>query len=99
LRVRVHIDQKESILATLKQGDFFGEISLLDEGPRSADVIANQDSALLKISTASFYRLVKEAPAMATPFLLALSRSLVGRMRNLSKQYQDSIHLFRSLGE
>jgi CRP-like cAMP-binding protein len=38
LRVRVMIGQKETILTTLGPGDFFGDISLFDHGPRSADV-------------------------------------------------------------
>ena len=43
VRVRVMRDGKESILATLKSGDFFGEVSLLDEGPRSADVVRSEE--------------------------------------------------------
>lgn len=90
LRVRVMRQGKESILATLKAGDFFGEISLLDEGPRSADVVANDRSTLLKISTASFAKLRREAPSLAEPFLHSLGQILVGRMRILNKRYVDS---------
>ena len=95
LRARVQVDNKEITLATLGPGDFFGEISLLDHGPRSADVIANQSSVLLKISSEAFARLRREAPALALPFLTALSQSIVGRLRTLTKKYQDSIHFSR----
>src|SRR5260370_9710684 len=47
LRVRLMIAGKESIIVTLNAGEFFDEISLFDHGPRSADVIANQDATLL----------------------------------------------------
>ena len=96
LRSRVMVDGRESTLATLTIGDFFGEISLLDHGPRSADVLANQESVLLKISAAAFDKLRLEAPALAAPFLFALSRLIAGRLRNLNKRYQDSIHLSRA---
>ena len=65
LRVRMMISGKESILATLNAGDFFGEISLFDHGPRSADVLANSESTLLKITSSAFQRLVQEAPDLA----------------------------------
>jgi CRP-like cAMP-binding protein len=97
VRVRVLREGKESILATLKAGEFFGEVSLLDEGPRSADVVANERSTLLKISTASFARLRREAPALAEPFLHALSQILVGRMRVLNKRYVDSLLMLQTL--
>lgn len=97
LRVRVLRKGKESILATLKAGDFFGDISLLDEGPRSADVVANDRSTLLKISTTAFARIRNEAPALAEPFLHALSKILVGRLRILNKRYVDSLLMLRSL--
>ena len=98
LRALTMVDGKESTLSTMTAGDFFGEISLLDQGPRSADVVANLESVLLKISSSAFDRLVAEAPALALPFLLALSRSFVGRMRNLTKRYEDSVHFSRALG-
>ena len=98
VRVRVVRDGKESILSTLKSGDFFGEVSLLDEGPRSADVVANDRSTLLKISTAAFARLRREAPALAEPFLHALSQILVGRLRVLNKRYVDSLLMLQTLG-
>jgi CRP-like cAMP-binding protein len=97
LRVRVIRHGKESILATLKAGDFFGEISLLDEGPRSADVVANDRSTLLKISTASFAKLRREAPSLAEPFLHSLGQILVGRMRLLNKRYVDSVLMLQAL--
>jgi len=97
LRVRMIRRGKESILATLKAGDFFGEISLLDEGPRSADVVANERSILLKMSTASFAKLRREAPALAEPFLHALGQILVGRLRMINKRYVDSVLMMQSL--
>jgi hypothetical protein len=48
LRALTIVDGKQTTLATMKAGDFFGEISLLDQAPRSADVVANQDSTLLR---------------------------------------------------
>ncbi len=98
VRVRVIRDGKESILSTLKSGNFFGEISLLDEGPRSADVVANDRSTLLKISTASFARLRREAPSLAEPFIHSLSQILVGRLRVLNKRYVDSLLMLQTLG-
>jgi hypothetical protein len=96
LRARVIIDGRESILSTMGVGECFGELSLLDEGPRSADIVANQDSVLLKISSGALKRLFQEAPALAAPFLLALHRTITSRFRTLTKRYEDTIHLVRS---
>jgi hypothetical protein len=96
LRALTIVDGRESTLTTIAPGEAFGEISLLDQGPRSADVIANQDSVLLRITAAAFERLLREAPALAMPLLLGLSRALVGRVRHLTKRYEDSIHLIRA---
>ena len=98
LRAFVVIDGKETTLSTLAVGDCFGEVSLLDQGPRSADVVANQPSTLLKLSAESFARLLREAPALATPFLFALNKSVVGRVRTLTNRYEDSIHFSRAAG-
>jgi len=97
LRARVMVGEKETILATFGPGDFFGDMSLFDRGPRSADVIANVDSIVLKITDVAFDRLTREAPALATPFLQATARTLAARIRadnrrlaRVTQQFQAS---------
>jgi hypothetical protein len=91
LRVRINMMGKETILTTLGIGEFFGDISLFDHGPRSADVVANADALLLKISSDAFNNLAKVAPEIATPFLLAIGRTLTARIRADNKRFGDSV--------
>jgi CRP/FNR family cyclic AMP-dependent transcriptional regulator len=86
LRARVVNNGRETILATFSPGDFFGDMALFDHGPRSADVVANVDSTLLKITSLSFDRLTREAPALATPFLQATARTMSARIRADNKR-------------
>jgi len=53
LRARTMVGGRETILMTLGTGEFFGEMSLFDQGPRSADVVANVDSSVLRLTAAS----------------------------------------------
>ena len=96
LRALAMVDGKEVTLGTIHMGESFGEISLIDQGPRSADVVANKDSVLLKISSRAFAQLLREAPALPAPFLLALSRAVVGRARDITKRYVDSVRFIRT---
>ena len=96
LRARVMVGEKETILATFGPGDFFGDMSLFDHGPRSADVIANADSIVLKISDVAFDRLTREAPALATPFLQATARTLAARIRADNKRLDRVTQQFRA---
>jgi len=98
LRVRMMISGKESILATLNAGDFFGEISLFDHGPRSADVVANSESTLLKISASAFQRLVQDAPDLAAPFLVGMGKTLTSRIRADNRRFRDSVTFVRAAG-
>jgi CRP-like cAMP-binding protein len=96
VRARVIIDGRESTLATMGVGECFGELALVDQGPRSADVIANQPSVLVKMTAAGLKKMFSEAPALAAPFMFALTRVLAQRVRVLSKRYEDSIHFSRT---
>ena len=98
LRVRLMINGKETILATLGPGECFGEIALFDRGPRSADVLANKDSLLLKVSSEAFDKLRAEAPELAVPMLHAISRTLAGRIRADNKRIKDSVNFARTGG-
>ena len=71
---------------------------MFDHGPRSADVIANQDSTLLKISSAAFEKLIREAPELAAPFLFAVGKTLAARIRADNKRFGDSLAFARAAG-
>jgi CRP-like cAMP-binding protein len=96
LRARTMVGGRETVLITLTTGDFFGDMALFDNGPRSADIIANVDSRLVKISAVNFYRLIREAPALATPFLQATARTLSSRIRADNKKLTQVSQQFSS---
>jgi CRP/FNR family transcriptional regulator, cyclic AMP receptor protein len=64
----------------LPAGGYFGEMSLLDDGPRSATVTAKGDIVCLAITRARFTKLLRSEPAIAIALLVELSRRL--RMAN-----------------
>lgn len=62
------------ILRTLATGDFLGEISLLDGGPRTATVTALEPVDALVISRDGFDRLMQQNPVIRLDILQALTR-------------------------
>lgn len=58
----------------LAPGDFFGEMSLLDGGPRSATVVAETPVRLLVIDRKNFWTLLTEVPRLTQTLLVTLSR-------------------------
>ena len=62
--------------APLKRGAFFGEMSLLDGGPRSATVTAETDMRLLVLSSRSFSSLIDEVPSVGRRVLQVMAERL-----------------------
>lgn len=78
-RVRISIrddDKQEVTLAELAQGDFFGEMSLIDGRQRSADAQAIEDSRLAVLSREAFLSFVRKKPDVALEMLSALTDRL-----------------------
>jgi CRP/FNR family cyclic AMP-dependent transcriptional regulator len=73
-------------LARLKDGDFFGEMALIDQGPRSATVTANSEMELWTIDPQDFDGFLDDVPFVARQILRVLSN----RLRTLegAPQYQ-----------
>ncbi len=69
-------DGREYILAVIGKDGFFGELALIDELPRSANVIALENSELLIIRRNEFAKLLMENPAITVAILKVLSRRL-----------------------
>jgi CRP-like cAMP-binding protein len=82
-------------LATLKPGDFFGEVALVDDGPRSADVTALEACELLCITRMTLGVLAGLQPGAAIQILAAIGRCLVQRIRTGNQKYMDLILLGR----
>ncbi len=83
MRAREFRGEREVTILTLGVGETFGELALLIEGERASDIVANENSTLLKLPAKAFTQITREAPALATPFLLAISRMLAHRARVL----------------
>src|SRR5512136_2138048 len=70
-------DGGECVLGVHSDGEFFGEMGLLDEGPRSATVRAVEATTLLEISRTDFETLLYKAPLLA----YRIMRELASRLR------------------
>jgi SulP family sulfate permease len=72
-------------LATFAPGTVFGELAILDAGPRSATVVANSDVICYVLSTEQFASLAGDAPAVAIKLLSGLGRELSRRLRRANQ--------------
>lgn len=88
-RVTVDADGREIELARIEGGDFFGEVSLVDDGPRSANVTAVDPCVLLRITRMTIGVLGGLQPAAAIQILGAIGRALVARLRASNQKYID----------
>ncbi len=73
---RISDDGREVILSILSDGDFFGEMSLLDGQTRSANVTALEESELLVIRREDFLQLLRDFPQIAINLLKELAQRI-----------------------
>ena len=76
---------REIVLSVLKEGDFFGEMSLLNNEPRSASAIAMEDSELLVLKQQNFLTILYENKLFLRKLLSVLSY----RLRKADKKIAD----------
>jgi sulfate permease, SulP family len=72
-------------LATFAPGTIFGELAILDEGVRSATVIADKELACRALTTSDFAALSATSPSVAIRLLAAIARELSGRLRTANR--------------
>jgi CRP/FNR family cyclic AMP-dependent transcriptional regulator len=72
----VRVVRGDRTIARAGPGEFFGEISLLDGGPRTASVIADTPVVAIRLFKASFDRVVREEPRVAGKILAVVARRL-----------------------
>jgi CRP-like cAMP-binding protein len=76
----VRVSRDGSTIARLGPGEFFGELSVLDGGPRIAQVAAEQPTRCLAIASWDFERVLRDQPGVA----LSVLRVVAGRLREVS---------------
>ncbi len=89
---RVHLtavvgDNEPRVLAAVGPGDFFGEMAVLDEAPRSATALAHADTTALFLGREALLQLLDARPRLALDLIREFSR----RMRALNQKYVDEI--------
>ena len=81
----VEIRSDGKTIAKLGSGQFFGEMSVIDNQPRSADVVAVEPSRRLILSAWSFNALISENPKIA----LKMLQEFVRRLRSTNQALRD----------
>jgi CRP/FNR family cyclic AMP-dependent transcriptional regulator len=79
----------DAILNLIMPGDIFGEISLLDRGPRTADAVIIEESEIMEIERKDFTEVLRRYPDVA----MRLIEILCSRLRRTSEQVEDIVFL------
>jgi CRP/FNR family cyclic AMP-dependent transcriptional regulator len=87
-RVNIILGKDNKLLATLSNGEFFGEMALLSEVPRSAAAIATQESRMLGFFQSDLFGLMETNPRLGNKILFRLAQMIADRLRfsNLENQ-------------
>jgi CRP/FNR family transcriptional regulator, cyclic AMP receptor protein len=83
---------KNAVLATLKRGDFFGEMALLDGEPRSASVVAAQQCDLFLLYRKSFIDILERYPKIAIHLIIEMSKRLRRANRHINTLSMMSVY-------
>ena len=84
-KIEIKDPKSGNVFANLHSGDFFGELALLDEEPRSASAVCNTPSRLIGFFRTDLLTLIKRYPELGNKILLNLSRVLGERLRETNK--------------
>ncbi len=79
----------EEALTILREGEYFGEMALIDDVPRSASAIANDDTILLLIGKDDFRKLLAQETGIAYKLLWVFTRTLCARLRKTDEQLKS----------
>jgi hypothetical protein len=102
VRVEVRTDATGSTrktLAVLGAGDYFGEMSLFDQQPRSASAVAMSETRLLRLSKAAFDALLSRSSEAGMGVLFAMIRTSSDRIRRLNSHLVVYDEIGKAIGE
>jgi CRP/FNR family cyclic AMP-dependent transcriptional regulator len=80
------VNEERVKISELKDGEFFGEMSLLDDYPRSAEATAVEKTEALGIFRPDLFDLIESNPKLGYKILLRLSKRLASRLRETTER-------------
>jgi CRP/FNR family cyclic AMP-dependent transcriptional regulator len=80
---------RNAVVNLIKEGEIFGEIALLDGGPRTADAVALTDCTLMTVERRDFLRVLREQPDV----MVKLLEILCARVRRTTEQVEELMFL------
>ena len=84
-RGKVEVRKSGMAIATLRAGGHFGEMGLVDQAPRSATVVAMEDTSAISIDRANLLKLMRRDPLLAVKLLWSFVQVLSARLRNTNE--------------
>lgn len=91
VRVRLMIGLEEVTLARIGPGEFFGELGMFTQSRRTADVVAQTETRLLRVSAQAFQLMIRQIPRLAAPLLFAMAQCMAHRIADDNKKLQREV--------
>lgn len=89
--VKTDHEHHNKVIASLRPPQTFGEMSMIDEQPRSAKAVAATEVIILVITKDDFFEIAKTSSELALKLLWCISRMISQRLRNTSGQLAEFI--------
>jgi len=80
VRARLIMGHEEETLARVSEGEFFGEMGMFMQSTRTADVVAESETRLLRLTAPAIESMITESPQLAAPLLYAMAQSMARRV-------------------
>lgn len=84
IRIEKNVDGTPEVLAVMEKGDFFGEMALIEQVPRTATAVVEDDADLLKVDAGNFEKILKGNIEIAVRMI----RKYASRLRDTSERLQ-----------
>jgi hypothetical protein len=88
LRARLVVGFEDRTLARITTGEVFGEMAMFTQSARSADVVSEVESRLLRLGADAFRELIAANPEAAAPMLFSIARMMADRIKDHNARFQ-----------
>jgi diguanylate cyclase (GGDEF)-like protein len=92
-------DGKDLVISTVRAGNFFGDMSIIERAPRSATCRAVEDSILYSLHADDFYALLSERPEICVSMLRRMLAIISGRLLNTGSFISQMVQFGESAGK